>query len=189
MRPAGITACLLVVLMPMSATTQLTPEEMCSTKYKVPCTKDMGKGWYQMGPNRCVKAFFHNAHLSFDDAERTCQKLPGGHLVSIRSPIELSIVQCAMYRETTGKAHYWIGLKKQMHKVALPFVLLTSQSDYQFVWTDGSGPLLGFSHWAKKQPDNFLWREHCVEMNYWSWGLWNDEQCYLARPYVCSIKV
>ena len=49
-----------------------TPEEMCRTKYPAkPCREDYFAytGWYQMGENRCVKAFFNSQHKGFFDAE------------------------------------------------------------------------------------------------------------------------
>ncbi|KAF1393298.1 hypothetical protein PFLUV_G00037280 [Perca fluviatilis] len=179
MRPVVVTALLLlVVLMFMWDSAAGDPAEMCKTKYPpTPCKKAVGEGWFQMGNNRCVKAFYNNQHLTHSDAEMTCRKYPNGHLVSIHSDDERSQVECAMYRSTTGKAHYWIGYFRYSNG---PFSY--------WGWTDDSQ--VDYSSWAPRQPDASLFnREYCVEMNYWDWGLWNDAFCSQEKPYVCQVRV
>ncbi|XP_034722764.1 C-type lectin BfL-1-like isoform X2 [Etheostoma cragini] len=180
MRPVVVTAILLlVVLMSISDSEAGDPAEMCKTKYPAtPCrNKNLGEGWFQMGNNRCVKAFFNNPNLSFFAAEVTCGKFPKGHLVSILDGEEMNQVQCAMYRATTGKAHYWIGMYRKE----------VVGRTRKWAWTDGN--FIAYTKWARGQPDNFLFREGCIEMNYWDWGLWNDANCNLKRPYVCLVNV
>ncbi|XP_037608798.1 C-type lectin LmsL-like [Sebastes umbrosus] len=186
MRPVVVTAILLlVVLMSMSASAYWYPNEMCKTKYKTPCNKDIGgDNWFQMD-NRCVKAFHDNAHLSFDDAEKACNQHTSGnsvgHLVSIHSVVELCQVECAMLKVQPGKAHYWIGLQRK-------WVIVDDDDAYDImVWTDGTKS--DYSHWAGWQPDNLHGEEMCVEMNYWEWGLWNDEKCWQRKAYVCAVRV
>ncbi|XP_034722944.1 C-type lectin BML-1-like isoform X19 [Etheostoma cragini] len=176
MRPVVVTAILLlVVLMSMSDSAAGNPAEMCKTKYPfTPCTKNVGEGWSQYTTNICVKAFFKTPHLSHSDAENACQKFTNGHLVSIINGEQMNQVQCAMYRATPGKAHYWIGAYlKQVGRTR------------KWSWTDGS--FGRYINWARGQPDNFLFREGCVEMNYWDWGLWNDVNCNEKKPYVCEV--
>ncbi|XP_032365691.1 C-type lectin BfL-1 [Etheostoma spectabile] len=183
MRPVVVTAILLLgVLMFMSDSAAGDLAQVCKTIYPVtPCkNKKLGEGWFQMGSNRCVKAFYNTQHLGHSDAEMTCRKFPNGHLVSIHNDAEVNQVQCAMYKATTGKAHYWIG------------AFLIDDGDfykhnYRFVWTDDSS--FGYTNWAGGQPDNARRREHCVEMNYWDWGLWNDANCNENKPYVCAVNV
>ncbi|TDH17400.1 hypothetical protein EPR50_G00009510 [Perca flavescens] len=180
MRPVGVTALLLlVVLMFMFDSAAGDPAEMCKTKYPAtPCKNtNLGEGWSQMGNNRCVKAFYNTQHLTHSDAEITCRKYPNGHLVSIHSDVERSQVECAMYRATPGKAHYWIG-----------YYLFQSDAYRYWAWTDDSK--FDYRSWAPGQPDNsFSNREYCVEMNYWDWGLWNDAVCNQQKPYVCAVRV
>ncbi|XP_074503717.1 galactose-specific lectin nattectin-like [Sebastes fasciatus] len=153
-----------------------TPEGMCRHKYRsVPCRNQIcGRGWFQMG-NRCLKAFYHNKQLNFQDAENTCRRY-GANLVSIHNIVELCQVECIMWRTSRDKAHYWIRLHKT-----------NRWNPYHFTWTDGSGNTDGWTHWAWGQPDLRFW-EDCIEMNYWGWGLWNNEDCRKGRPYVCSMK-
>ncbi|XP_032364623.1 C-type lectin BfL-1 [Etheostoma spectabile] len=183
MRPVVVTAILLlVVLMSMSDSEAWDPSEMCRTKYPAtPCkNKNLGVGWFHMGNNRCVKAFYNNQHLGHTDAEMTCRKFPNGHLVSIHDDVELNQVICAIHRATPGKAHYWIGGLRTEDSVYLTTL-------YWWVWTDDS--TFNYSYWAGGQPD-WAWRsEYCIEMNYWDWGQWNDANCNQAKPYVCAVKV
>ena len=45
------------------------PDLMCRTKYPANyCRKDVGPGWFQYGPNRCVRSF-HNLRMKFNNAE------------------------------------------------------------------------------------------------------------------------
>ncbi|XP_037608451.1 C-type lectin LmsL-like [Sebastes umbrosus] len=186
MRPVVVTAILLlVVLMSMSASAAWTPEKMCKTKYKTPCNKDIaGDNWFQMD-NRCVKAFHHTAFLSFDDAEEACNQHTSGiyvgHLVSIHSLDELCQVECAMYNEQIGKAHYWIGLKRTKPMKD------DDDADSNLAWTDATKS--HYFRWAGGQPDNLGGEENCIEMNYGEWGLWNDEDCLQRKAYVCAVRV
>ncbi|KAF3705416.1 Galactose-specific lectin nattectin [Channa argus] len=159
-------------------------EEMCKNDPVVPCRKDLKDGpWYQLGDNRCMRAFFYTQHLNFENAEIACNKYNAagfkGQLVSINNKKELDKVMCAMYKVHPGKPHYWIGLKRldQMFPFQPP----------QRIWTDGH--VYDFRNWAGGQPNNYLQRESCTEMNYWSWGLWNDEACWSERPYMCQVRL
>ncbi|XP_032364240.1 C-type lectin BpLec [Etheostoma spectabile] len=178
MRPVVVTAILLlVVLMSMSDSAAGGPAEMCKTEYPfTPCRKNVGEGWAQYAKNLCVKAFFNTPHLSHSDAEMACRKFPKGHLVSIDNVEENNQVQCAMYRATTGKAHYWIGAFKKL-----------DGRTKKWGWTDDN--FIRYANWARGQPDNYWFREDCVEMNYWDWGLWNDAYCYEKKPYVCEVII
>ncbi|KAK2827903.1 hypothetical protein Q5P01_018937 [Channa striata] len=175
-------AILLVMTAVMMGVLAQDVAQMCKTIKLEQCRQDLkGGSWYQLGDNRCIKAFFYTKHLNFDDAERSCNKYGvgsfKGHLVSINNQEELNKVVCAMYSVHPGKPHYWIGLKH---------VLLMPPLPPYWIWTDGTGD--NFHNWARGQPDNYLLREGCVEMNYWSWGLWNDEACWAERPYMCQVK-
>ncbi|XP_032368555.1 C-type lectin PAL [Etheostoma spectabile] len=178
MRPVVVTAVLLlVVLMFTSDSAAWDPSEMCRTKYPAKPCKNTNRGdWLQMGDNYCVKAFFNTEHLGFFAADRACKEYPNGHLVSIHNDDELSIVQCAMYKATTGKAHYWIGA-----------FLTIRGSGLEWAWADNTK--FDYSRWAGGQPDNYQYSEGCVEMNYSDWALWNDLNCKDKRPYVCAVKV
>ncbi|XP_044060674.1 C-type lectin PAL-like [Siniperca chuatsi] len=184
MRPiVGTATLLLLVLMFMSASAAWDPKQTCETKYPaIPCRhKINNENWFQMGDNRCVKAV-SNERLSFDDAEKTCNKYRHGnfmgHLVSIHDDVELHQAVCTMYRDHPGKDHYWIGLQMKIKRI---------NGVVKYVWTDGTDNT--FSRWAYGQPDMFLLREECVEMNYWDWTLWNDEQCGQHRSYMCAVRI
>ncbi|XP_034722961.1 galactose-specific lectin nattectin-like isoform X21 [Etheostoma cragini] len=178
MSPVVVTTfLLLVVLMSISDSEAGNPAEMCRTKYPAtPCrNKNLGEGWFQMGNNRCVKAFI-TPHLGYQDAEVTCRKLPNGDLVSIHNEVELNQVICAMYKASPVKAQYRIGgFRKQIRGV------------HKWFWMDETN--FTYSNWARGQPDFYRYREYCIEMNYSDWGLWNDLNCSDKKPYVCAVKV
>ncbi|XP_070759870.1 C-type isolectin Sp-CL4-like [Enoplosus armatus] len=161
------------------------PKPMCESKYPpVPCkVKVNDEEWWQMGPHRCAKAYFKVPHLSFDEAQRTCERASHGkgnlrgYLVTIRNSEELNQAVCIMYREHTGKPHYWIGLR----------AILDLVGDSKYGWVDGS--TFSFSRWAPDQPDDLMYGEDCIEMNYWEWALWNDESCDVKRPYMCAVNL
>ncbi|XP_044059139.1 C-type lectin BpLec-like isoform X1 [Siniperca chuatsi] len=172
MRPVvGTATLLLLVLMFMSASATWDPKQTCETKYPaIPCRhKINNENWFQMGDNRCVKA-------------KTCNKYSHGnykgHLVSIHNNVELHQAVCTMYRDHPGKDHYWIGLHMKIEHIFY---------GYAYVWTDGTDN--SFTSWAYRQPDRFLSREECVEMNYWDWTLWNDERCGQQRSYMCAVWI
>ncbi|XP_044059168.1 C-type lectin BpLec-like isoform X2 [Siniperca chuatsi] len=117
-----------------------------------------------------------------DTPEKTCNKYSHGnykgHLVSIHNNVELHQAVCTMYRDHPGKDHYWIGLHMKIEHIFY---------GYAYVWTDGTDN--SFTSWAYRQPDRFLSREECVEMNYWDWTLWNDERCGQQRSYMCAVWI
>ncbi|XP_034734832.1 galactose-specific lectin nattectin-like [Etheostoma cragini] len=203
MRPVVVTAILLLVVL---MSTSDSEAEMCRTKYPVkPCEDTYyDKGWFQFGTSRCVKAFFNTPNLAFFDAERACKRIPNGNLVSIHSEVELNQVQCAMYKATTGKAHYWIG------------AFFTIRAGPVWVWSDDTK--FDYNRWVSGQPSGNS--QLCVEMNYWElgtfkpspdhedqqtlsrmrfltlvtmflsdWGLWNGVGCGERRPYVCAVTI
>ncbi|XP_026234649.1 lectin-like [Anabas testudineus] len=180
MRPA---VAILMLTLTMKVSAQEI-DELCKKNPVVPCRQNLKDGpWYQLDANRCVRAFFYTQNLNFDSAEAACNKyIVGsfkGQLVSIHNQDELNKVLCAMYKVHPGKPHYWIGLK-------LGFSLIPFQKP-PFLWTDGHK--CTFTNWARGQPDNSLMREGCVEMNYWSWGLWNDAPCGEEKPYTCQVRL
>ncbi|XP_070761274.1 C-type lectin galactose-binding isoform-like [Enoplosus armatus] len=184
MRPVVVTATLLLVaLMVISVSAAWNPKASCEAKYPpVPCKiKINNEEWWQMGPNRCAKAYHNVPPLSFNDAEKACQEARHGnfrgYLVSIRDIVELNQAVCIMYREHTGQPHYWIGLRVVMDVI----------HGMGYRWTDGSK--FSFSRWAPDQPDYFMFSEDCVEMNYSEWALWNDESCDAKRPYMCAMNI
>ena len=53
-----------------------------------------------------------------------------------------------------------------------------------FVWTDSSS--VSYEAWAYEEPNNVDGEEHCGELVLET-GLWNDNLCYAAKPYVCKL--
>ncbi|XP_071345247.1 C-type isolectin Sp-CL4-like [Trachinotus anak] len=188
MRPTGAILMMTMMMMLMMMMFMWGSAEgiadMCKKNPPVPCKYQVSGGgeWYQLGDNRCTRAFFYETHLNFDDAEKTCQKYKiggfNGHLVSIHSQAQLNEVLCAMYKVHPGKPHYWIGLRFMNDPYYIDF--------FFYGWTDGTE--YAYRNFANGQPDKFLLREECIEMNYWSWGLWNDERCWANRPYMCAVR-
>ena len=53
-----------------------------------------------------------------------------------------------------------------------------------YKWTDGS--VYRYKNWGAGEPNDFLGTDDCVEYNK-NPGYWNDNNCYVAKPFVCKI--
>lgn len=57
-----------------------------------------------------------------------------------------------------------------------------------FVWSDGSP--VQFTSWSRREPNNYLGQEDCVEANpAGSKSNWNDLTCGQLRYFACKIRV
>ncbi|XP_028618252.1 C-type lectin domain family 4 member F [Grammomys surdaster] len=116
--------------------------------------------------------FFSRDKKSWHEAEKFCMS-QGAHLASVTSQEEQAFLV-----QTTGGAHYWIGLTDQ-------------GTEGNWRWVDGTSfnyaQSKGF--WEKNQPDNWRHRkgefEDCVHIH----KLWNDMACGSAYPWVCKKSI
>ncbi|XP_068598450.1 C-type isolectin Sp-CL4-like isoform X2 [Brachionichthys hirsutus] len=169
------TMCLLGALVVCAQESDMS--EMCANDHPaVACPKEGKEDWFKLGEGRCVKAFFAEPYLNYNDSEAACVGL-GGHLVSIHNKSELHDVDCTMYRLTPGRPPYWIGLFLYFHYEDL----------LVYEWTDATQ--LDFNFWAYGQPNFWNDKEECVETNLYDWGRWNDLNCMYGRGHVCAVTI
>jgi len=146
----------------------------CSRKMKFVCKSSRvvsgcPVGWTVLNSN-CYK--FFNTMSTWEDAENHCHT-EGGHLASVHSKEENDLVS-GLY-ETAGFSSTVIFLG------ATDVV-----TEGAWKWSDGSP--MDFKNWAPNQPSNDHNKQHCLEINFGKFGLWNDRKCdsaYKAR-YVCK---
>ncbi|XP_069490132.1 lectin-like isoform X2 [Ambystoma mexicanum] len=110
--------------------------------------------------------------MSWIDAEFYCQNLyQGAHLASILSEDENDFLKEITFQHTHSYPIIWIGASD-------------CYKDRFFVWTDGSK--LNYKNWFPGEPNNNNGREACVNYNFNSPGLWNDEHCEVKFPFICK---
>jgi len=102
------------------------------------------------------------------DAEKTCITW-GGHLASISSSRENSIVVMALSRNTY---HYWIGFNG-------------IRREKRYEWSDRSRG--SYSNWDYKQPGNNGSDEDCAAI--WNNRKWHDAPCRKTMPFICKRKI
>ena len=124
-----------------------------------PCTTDSYGGHaYQ----------FCTSSLDWDDARAACVA-SGYDLMTLDDAAE----NVWAYDRAMGAAStsWWLGFND-----------LASEGSW--VWADGSA--VAYTNWAASQPDNGGGTEHCGHYGYGGSYLWNDDQCYNTKYYVCE---
>ncbi|MFT4628180.1 MAG: hypothetical protein ACI8PZ_006875 [Myxococcota bacterium] len=53
-----------------------------------------------------------------------------------------------------------------------------------WVW-DGAGPL-DYTHWGPSEPNDWGGVEHCLHLNFYDDGAWDDSDCSNLHPFVCE---
>ncbi|XP_042250013.1 C-type isolectin Sp-CL4-like [Thunnus thynnus] len=160
---------LVLVLVQDAASNQITERIQYNCK-KVYPARSCGDGWYRIDVYRCAKYFW--TPRTFRDADNDCRRLKG-HLVSMHNVGEYSHVLCLAFRANKRKDHFWIGARSKYLW-------------HSFQWTDKTP--FEFERWAYFQPDRMP-GEECVEMNYETWGNWNNAVCTVKKYYVCARKM
>ncbi|XP_037085789.1 lectin BRA-3-like isoform X2 [Pollicipes pollicipes] len=92
---------------------------------------------------------------------------PAADLTSISHLLENSFIV-----EKLGAEYAWIGLNDHMH-------------NREFLWSDNS--VVEFLYWAPNQPDNLLFKQHCVQIYDKLSGEWDDEDCSVEKTFVCKL--
>lgn len=95
----------------------------------------------------------------------------GYHLVTVDDASENNWLDQTFDAYTT--APFWIGF----NDVA---------TEGQWVWETGA--LSTFTAWHSGEPNNLYNNEDCAELNYWTDGTWNDENCMGSRRFVCEAE-
>ncbi|XP_076014396.1 C-type isolectin Sp-CL4-like [Genypterus blacodes] len=170
MRLAVLTGILLLVVVQYAGVGNANLNRIrnvCRSKYPVtPCKVH---GWYRLNSKRCMKVF--NFARTFRSAHGFCSQL-GAQMVSIHNIKEYDRVLCRLVRNSRTMHHYWLGAMKRKR---------------WWRWQDKKHVI--FRRWAWGQPDNWMFRENCMEMNYKWWGRWNDENCGSRRRFLCSKRM
>lgn len=118
--------------------------------------------------DHCYEMF--TATKTWSDAQRHCQVF-GGSLMSVHSNDTLQFVVNSIMNRYGVRIEFWIGLSDV-------------DKETSYVWSDGSP--FDYSFWGQGEPNSATPLEDCVEVDAFSL-LWNDNNCNLLRPYVCSI--
>ncbi|XP_042337206.1 galactose-specific lectin nattectin-like, partial [Plectropomus leopardus] len=126
-------------------------------------------GWVRF-KDSCYQ--YHHTAKDWADAERTCIRLHG-NLASIHSKEEHDFIQHLIHRATGKDGQTHIG----GHDTA---------KEGAWMWSDGT-PFDFKGLWGPGQPDNAHHREHCLELNYRRAP--NDNQCKIAKPFVCGMHL
>lgn len=99
-------------------------------------------------------------------ARNSCTDL-GMHMLTINDAAENSWVA-----STAGTGHWWMGYTDQV-------------TESFFEWEDGSPAF--YLNWATGEPNDANGNEDCGEI-YANTGVWNDDDCASAQPYVCETE-
>jgi Lectin C-type domain/Tyrosine-protein kinase ephrin type A/B receptor-like len=104
--------------------------------------------------------------LTWSAAAAACAS-SGGWLAVVHNKAENNFIN-----DLTGFAsHAWLGANDQA---------------VVFQWQWPGGRHSSFTNWGPSQPDNYLNRERCLEMQ--STGSWNDLDCGATQGYVCETR-
>ncbi|XP_030285706.1 galactose-specific lectin nattectin-like isoform X2 [Sparus aurata] len=111
--------------------------------------------------------------MSWANAEKHCQT-QGGNLASVHSFDEQRAIQTMIQRQTFMYPRTWLGGYDAMQEGT-------------WFWSDGTP--FHFTYWAPGQPDNFLFAQHCLSMNYGDERKFDDHRCDFREPFVCAKKL
>lgn len=125
--------------------------------------------------------FDANANRNYTSAKSFCESRHS-HLVHINDMYENAYI-VSQYPLVGGKAtvsnrstHLWIGINDM-------------KSEGLYTWTDGYP--VEFTSWARREPNNFNYKEDCVELyvlpsSHLTHGVWNDYLCISKLGLVCE---
>ncbi|KAL8575205.1 hypothetical protein ACOMHN_042326 [Nucella lapillus] len=108
--------------------------------------------------------------LSWMESRQFCQSL-SGDLLSVWGKSMENYIIATVFNNVTTDGIWWIGLNDR-------------GSENGHVWSDGHG--VAYTNWNAGEPNDYNHREDCVEWVFPKNG-WNDDNCYVARNFVCSI--
>ncbi len=108
--------------------------------------------------------------MAWPEAAAFCMA-KGGTLARIDSRAQSQ----ALYREAKrldSKSRWWIGLSDR-------------SAEGRFEWIDGAP--LGFTAWARGEPNNDTCNQDCAALKRRGDGSWHDTHCGQAQPFVCRM--
>uniref|UniRef100_A0A3Q1GKV4 Type-2 ice-structuring protein-like n=1 Tax=Acanthochromis polyacanthus TaxID=80966 RepID=A0A3Q1GKV4_9TELE len=127
-------------------------------------------GWSEFN-GRCFR--YVPKAMKWATAEKNCQAL-GGHLASVRDATEYSVIQKLILTASYGHNPTWIGGSD-------------AQQEGTFLWTDGTP--FHYTSWCPGEPNNNMWNQHCIQMNYGNSKCWDDQKCWVYLPSVCGKNI
>ncbi|XP_063417275.1 galactose-specific lectin nattectin-like [Mytilus trossulus] len=120
-------------------------------------------GWLK-NENKCY--FYSDELKPWTDAKISCEA-DEGMLVEVDSKCENDFIKMS-----ASMPRYWLGGTDQ-------------QKEGVWIWSHSQN-VITFSDWAKRQPDNYKGREHCLELWNNNGLYWNDCPCHELRRFVCE---
>ena len=111
-----------------------------------------------------------NTALSWQNARDSCRRTANADLLYIASAAENAFVVNLL----SGIAIAWFGYND-------------INVERKFVWSKAN-VTSSYTNWFPREPNNQGGNEDCAEMYVQSpRGSWNDNQCYVQRPFVCKM--
>ncbi|XP_039623897.1 macrophage mannose receptor 1-like [Polypterus senegalus] len=125
------------------------------------CSEEKPFMCYKETSNISERYSWINVNMTWNKAQQYC-RVNYTDLVSIRNERE----NMEIMKKAQGSP-FWIGLFNDPWK-----------------WSDGAQSK--FEKWNNQEPNNLNLNEKCVEI--WPNGTWNDADCSLQKPFICSQK-
>ncbi|XP_070175303.1 macrophage mannose receptor 1-like [Littorina saxatilis] len=137
-----------------------------TTTSRLPCPRHW-RGYR----NICIMPFnlTQSDRLSWMESRDYCRTL-GGDLLSVWNKNMANYVANRVLNNSSQET-YWIGLNDR-------------DSEQGHVWSDDHG--VDYTNWLPGEPNDYDNREDCVNWAFPANG-WNDDNCYIARNFICSV--
>ncbi|XP_067381243.1 type-2 ice-structuring protein-like [Channa argus] len=126
------------------------------------------KGWFKIS-DRCF--LYVPKPRSWAEAERNCLTM-GAHLASVHNINEYHRIQKKIAAITHDYKETWIG---------------GSNAQQVDVWLWSDGTIFHYSDWCPGKPA-VCGSQHCLQMNHEAQKCWNDVECDVLLPSVCTKK-
>ncbi|XP_042337625.1 ladderlectin-like [Plectropomus leopardus] len=123
--------------------------------------------WTELG-RRCYR--YVPRSMTWARAEKNCLS-QGGHLASASSLSEYRNIQKVILSATQAYHQAWIGGTD------------AQELKYWF-WTDGKP--FNYQYWCQGEPNNLGGYQHCLQINHGDGKCWDDLNCAVHLPSVCS---
>ena len=124
-----------------------------------------GQGFLQYG-NSCYRLIPYKQ--TYAQAAKSCKEMTS-FLAEPRTEREGLVIRAIL--SDVGVDHVWLGATDKV-------------KEGHWVWQT-SGLAIGYSDWARKQPDNHWMREDCLEFRA-SFRGWNDVYCGTKGWAICQ---
>lgn len=117
-----------------------------------------------------VEVMLCDLPMSWERASQFCRDM-GAELARLDNAAQSR----AAYRAATDvdDQRWWIGLHDRA-------------SEGVFTWADGTP--VGFTNWARGEPDDDVCNQDCAALKEDGDGLWHDTHCAQHRPFICRAR-